>query len=234
MEAAGGARDTEDRAVAVVELSIFAKALSGKAGNVQFQKTKNGTIMRDKPTTNDPKTPAQTAIRTDFALVTELWRTLTDPQKDLWRSKATQIIRKSKRSGQMRARSGFNYFTGLSLKFLQITPGGTVPHDAPATDFSGDSVTVTATSSAGRLTYTASKANAEGVKTELLLQPLRSAGRLPVADGYRSKQFMAFAAGSLSVTLEVPAGSYAPAIRFVNPRTGQETALVALPVVHVA
>ena len=108
-----------------------------------------------------------------------------------------------------------------------------MPHDAPAADFTGDSVTVTATSSAGRITYTANKANAESVKTELLLQPLRSAGRLPVEDGYRSKQFVAFATGSLSVTIEVPAGSYAPAYRFVNPRTGQEIALVALPVVRV-
>ena len=230
-----GAIHREERPVAVVELSIFAKSLSGKAGSVRFAKTKDGTIMRDSARVNNPKTPAQEAVRSDFTQVTELWQTLTSVQQTQWRSQARLIVKKSKRSGRDRSPSGFNYFTGLTTKYLQINPGGAIPHTPPASAaFSGDTVAVTAVAKTGGILYTADKANAEGVTTELLLQTLRSAGRLPTASDYRSKQFIAFAAGSLSATVAVPAGSYAPAIRFVNPRTGQETAIFPLPVVHVA
>ena len=70
---------------------------------------------------------------------------------------------------------------------------------------------------------------------ELLLQTLKSRNRTPGPKGYRSKAFNAFAAGpGLNFPVPTVAGFYAPAYRFVNTLTGQETPLVALPIVQVS
>ena len=71
------------------------------------------------------------------------------------------------------------------------------------------------------------------MKTELLLQKLRTGAVEPSKDNYRSKQFIAFASGSLTAQLEVSKGWYAPAYRFVNVATGEETNLLTLPIVQV-
>ena len=129
--------------------------------------------------------------------------------------------------------SGINVFTALSTKFLQITPGGTLPVTPPATAFLGDSVTVTAAGKAGSVLFTANHGNAEVVKTELLLQKLPTRARVPTKTGYRSKAFVAFAAGSLTHSVTARKGWYAPAVRFVNAHTGEEMGLVSLPMVQV-
>jgi len=52
-------------------------------------------------------------------------------------------------------------------------------------------------------------------------------------DKYVSEGFFAFATGSLSTVVAVPAGFYAPAYRFVNSKTGEEVGIVTLPTVQV-
>ena len=77
------------------------------------------------------------------------------------------------------------------------------------------------------VTFVASGANAPGVVTELLVQPLVNAYRRSYADKYAGAGFHAFPAAG---TVEVPvrAGAVAVAYRFVLAATGQETALVEL------
>ena len=89
-------------------------------------------------------------------------------------------------------------------------------------------MTITATGAAGQVTFTSSAANNTYTKTELLLQPLKSRNRTPQPKGYRSKGFVAFAAGALNSNVMTPAGWYYAAYRFVNSTTGQVTALVPL------
>ena len=82
--------------------------------------------------------------------------------------------------------------------------------------------------------FTSSAANNAATKTELLLQPLKSRNRTPQPKGYRSKGFIAFAAGALTATTFVPAGWYYAAYRFVNASTGQVTAAVPLGYVQAS
>jgi hypothetical protein len=100
----------------------------------------------------------------------------------------------------------------------------------PATSFDGDAITITATASTGKVTFTASAANATNVVTEFLLQPLANVNRTPQKGAYRSKGFFHFATGTLSHDVTVQARYYAAAYRLVNSATGQETAPVYLDV----
>ena len=99
---------------------------------------------------------------------------------------------------------------------------------------SDDSITVTATGGAGIVTFTGSAANASGMKTEMLTQPLKSKYRAPTPKAYRSKGFIAFAAGTLSQTVALTPGWYALAYRFVSAATGQETKPVTLGMFQVS
>ena len=71
------------------------------------------------------------------------------------------------------------------------------------------------------------------MKTELLLQPLRFAHQSPNPRGYRTQAFTAFGVGTPALTLPAAPGWYAPAYRFVNVQTGQETEMRLLRVVQV-
>ena len=82
------------------------------------------------------------------------------------------------------------------------------------------------------VTFSSSGANAEGVVTELLIQPLANARRAAYKDKYSSRGFVAFA-GAESVEVPCKPGAYALAFRFVRPGTGQETILYELGVVVV-
>ena len=220
--------------MATVRLAGFAEAISGKMGSLRFFETEEGTVMKQQTPVTNPQTPAQQTVRSDFSTVSKLYKTLTPAQKATWKTYAGTLTQVSKRSGKSFMPKGFNLFTGLSTRYLLINPGGTVPLTAPTGSFAGDTVTVTTAAAAGKITFTANKGNAESVKTELLLQRLVSAGREPSPGQYRTQQYIAFAAGSLSASITLTPGTYAPAYRFVNSRTGQEEKIVTLPIVTVS
>jgi hypothetical protein len=81
--------------------------------------------------------------------------------------------------------------------------------------------------------FVASGPNSEGVVTELLLQPLASAGRRGSPARYRSRGFVAFALGSLSAVVPCAPGLYLCAVRFVRRATGQASGLVEVSRVRV-
>ena len=82
--------------------------------------------------------------------------------------------------------------------------------------------------------FSASSANATGVLTELLLQPLASGHRRTYLERYRTRAFAAFADDARAVTVPCPKGWVAAAVRFVEAATGRTTALVEIGVVLVA
>ena len=220
--------------MATIRLAGFAEGISGKMGGVIFAETAEGTVMKNRITPANPRTPKQTNVRSDFKQATQLYDTLTVAQRMAWKQYAANLSAQSKRSGKTFTRKAFNVFTGLSAKYLQINPAGTAPLDPPTASFGGDTALITANATAGRITFTANQANAEGVKTELLLQPLASAGRTPIPGRYRTQSFVQFVTGTLSASVTVPAGYYAPAYRFVNFKTGQEDLLRGLLIIRVA
>lgn len=212
--------------MAKAELGVLLQDLRGKAGNVVFQKSKEGLIVRPRVRGTNPNTPAQVAVRTSLTRASQAFEALTLTQNLAWKSYASTIIRHS--GAKSYSPTAINAFTELAAKFLQVNPSGTIPLTPPATQFNGDTITITASASAGKVTFTASAANATNVKTEFLLQPLKNINRKPSAKGYRSKGFFAFVVGTLTHDVTVPAGFYAAGYRFVNTLTGQATEPVYL------
>ena len=80
--------------------------------------------------------------------------------------------------------------------------------------------------------FTADRANAPGIVTELLTQSLANAGRTPVGSKYRSRGFVAFGS-ELERTVDLPAGWHACAVRFVERATGRATGLFPCGIVRV-
>ncbi len=101
----------------------------------------------------------------------------------------------------------------------------TAPSRPPSIDATG---MPTELENVSGVTFTASAANAPGVLTELLLQPLPSPNRTPERRAYRTRAFVAFTPENLSATVPTGSGPYAAAYRFVDAETGQTTALVTL------
>lgn len=208
---------------------------SGKLGNIVFGKAKGGyAVARDKGVTTNPKTAAQLSVRAAQTKSSQIYKNMTTAQVQAWTNYAATLPQVSKKSGIKRKVSAINAFCALADKFLQVNPAGTVPLTPPTTAFTGDNITLTATAGTGSITFTASAANAVGVKTELLLQPLKGKNRTPVAKGYRTKAFVAFVSGTLTSVQTVPTGYYAAGYRFVSIATGQETAIAPIGVQTVA
>lgn len=221
--------------MAKMQLNAFANAMSGKLGNAVFAETPSGTEVRTYTIPDNPDTPAQRKVRNDFTKYTAGWSALTSTQKAQWNTYAGNIKRRDKTTGKLVTPQARNIYGGLTTKFYQINATGTAPTTPPTSTFAGDSITLVAGMVSGKFTFTASAANASGVKTELLLQKLASDDRTPTKDGYRTNQYVAFATGSLSVLLsDLAPGFYAPAYRFVKTATGQEVGLIELPVVQVS
>ena len=214
------------------ELSMAFEDLRGKAGTVVIQGSREGLVIRPRVKGKNPRTAAQVIVRNNMTTAAGLYKNFTTAQVQAWAAYAATQTHQS-RSGKIVTPTAINAFTALASKFLQATPGGTVPTTPPSTAFTGDSPKITATGGSGIVTFTANVANATGVATELLLQPLKSRNRTPQSHGYRSKAFFPFTSGSLSTTVTVPPGWYAAGYRFVKLATGQETAIVPLTVNQV-
>ena len=208
--------------------------MRGKLGNTVFSRTRNGSTARALVPVKNPHTAAQVNARTAFTKAQAAQRTLTATQIGAWQTYANGLVKHDPVTLQSYVPVWNEIFTGLASKFLQFNPTGTIPTAAPTGAFVGDSITVTATGGIAQVTFTGSGANALFVKTELLLQPLKSKLRTPAPDKYKSKGFVAYAAGGLTTTVIATAGYYAAAYRFVNLQTGQETLLQPLGIVQVS
>ena len=220
--------------MAKVIMSGLGIELHGKAGNAVFSQTRNGLILRPRTVPKNPRSPAQTANRLHFARASALWKTLSPAQFAAWQSYALTVEKQDPRGGIPTRPTAFHAFMALTSKYLQVHPTGTPPLNPPTSPFYGDSGNVTAAGTSGHVLFTASAANGANVATELALQPLAHAGRAPKPNLYRPVSFTPFAAGSLSFSANVPPGAYAPAFRFVNSTTGQQSDLVRLAPVLVS
>lgn len=218
--------------MAIVTFDTGVKQIRGKSGNITFAQTKFGIEYKSNPIRTQPPSAAQLAQQARVKRAAAAFKQLTAPQNLAWQTYAQSRLVKTK-SGAHVAPSAYAAFTGLYTKFVQVNPSGTPPTVPPASEFAGDNVVVTVTANDGTITFTANKANATSVTTELLLQPLKNVFRKPTAN-YASKGFFTFATGTLSKTLTVTPGAYAVAIRFVSTATGQEVDKVLLGTVNTA
>lgn len=216
------------------KLSMAFADLRGKDGSVVIRKSRSGLVATPRTTPKNPRSNGQVGSRNALSKGSKGFANFTASQAAAWNAYGATITKHNKVSGTTYTSTGISAYNALATKFLQINPGGTVPVAPPTTAFLGDGIAISTTAGTGQVTFTASAANAAGVKTELLVQPLKGKNRKPGARGYVSKGFVAFAAGALSSTVTVPSGYYACAFRFVSTTTGQATALTPLATVTVA
>lgn len=203
-------------------------------GTDVFSANRSGPTARVRRKGRNPKTAAQTQVRANLTKASGTFKNLTTAQIAAWANYANGIVKHNPVTGKAYSPTPLASYTALATKLLQISPSATLPVLPPTSAFTGDSIAVAATGGTGQITFTANGANATNVRTELLVQTLKSKNRTPAAKGYRSRGFVAFAAGSLTSVVSVPTGYYAAAYRFVNVTTGQATALVPLTVLTVA
>lgn len=215
-------------------LSMAFQDLRGKDGNIVIKNSRNGLILTPLVTPKNPKTPAQRAIRGYFTRATQTYEGMTPTQANLWKNYALTINETDPITGKNFHPTAINAFVGLTVKFLQLTPGGTIPMTPPAAPFSGDTIVVSASQGdAGMIEFTANAANATGITTELLLQKLPNANATPDPNGYVHAGWKAYTSGSLVFELAVVPGVYSAAYRFVKNSTGQATPLTTLPITTI-
>ena len=218
--------------MAIMTFAGNVRNVQGKSGKMNYSKTQYGIEYKENPIRTKPSTPAQLAQQARLKKASTAFAGLTAPQNAAWQTYAQTRFVKSKSGADVHP-SAYSAFVGLYTKLLQVNPAGTPPSTPPATEFAGDTVTVTIAGASGRINFTGNKANATNVVTELLIQPLRNIYRKPTGN-YPSKAFFPFASGGLTTSLLLPAGAYAVAIRFVNSATGQETDKILLGSVSVS
>lgn len=87
--------------------------LSGKMGGLVFARNKRGAYVRGYVIPVNPNTESQSAARNSFGQAVGGWHVLTDVQKALWMSYATQYFSSKKLGNIAGGHSGINAFTSL-------------------------------------------------------------------------------------------------------------------------
>lgn len=211
--------------MARVQPSVINGGISGKAGTVVFVRQANGSVtVRPRTTPRNPRTPNQEAWRGFVARAGRAFRDLDEAEYLAWAAYAREQV------AMGRATSPYpsNAFTALAAKFLQVNPSMIEPPRLPPTEaFGGDAVRVTVAGEPGGVRFSADRANAVGVVTELLLCPLRSRHEVPRPRSYRGQGFVVFGS-SLSKLVTALPGPYACAVRFVRSATGQASEVLVV------
>ena len=227
--------------------------MTGRVGNAVLVRDPGGTILRDLPRRNDPQTPEQRAFRARQTRAARAWQELEPEAVADWTQYAPQM--------GMRPMNAFTTLYKVLLRLDPAAPVPLVPPARPffgdvieiglspqlplhlEGDASGPVRTAFASPSSAdpkteplgegepSVRFAASGANAAGVVTELLIQPLASRHRRTYPERYRHAAYMTFT-GAETVAVAAPEGWVALAYRFVNRATGQVTALAELGVVQ--
>ena len=208
--------------MALVKGGVIVPGLRGSVGNATFVQTPYGTSLRDRTYPRQPNTPAQVAQRERVRVVGAAWRSVTLAQAEAWRRYAASVSG----TAEWRQASGQHVFSQLAIRFLMATPEGEIPLTPPSSPFGGDSVEFSVVRDGSMLMLTPSHANAPGVLTEVLVQPLASVHRRTYLQRYRSAGFFAFSGSPVAVLS--PGSVEAVAVRFVRAATGQATDLLEL------
>ena len=202
--------------------------LRGTMGNQVMVGTRGGLALRRKAQYRYVPVGRAADQAARFKSVSALWSELSYDAVQAWRAYADTVLLTDRISGSRYSPTAFNAFVGLATKFVQVNPGEPVPLLPPVGEFLGDSVQVSTSVVGSAVRFSATGANADGVVTELMLQPLANVRRKPNSGAYKAMAFVAFASGSLSADVGVEPGVYACAYRFVEAATGRMGLLMPL------
>lgn len=77
--------------MAKVAFSALVADLRNKVGGNVFTKVRSGAMVRIKVSPTQPRTAAQTAVRSNFTTHSQAWRTLTQSQRNAWIALAASL-----------------------------------------------------------------------------------------------------------------------------------------------
>lgn len=203
--------------MAKAQLSVLLEDLSGKAGTAVFASTKFGTLVRARPTPNQPNSNAQQSARKWLTIAAETYKTLSPENVQAWEqfgapTQAANIA-----------------FMSLSAKFLQIQAylgtSASLPLLPPTAPFQITPLDIQISGVSGNIQLSASANNPINTRTELLIQRLPNQNRTPKARSYKTAAFFNLRAGIPALYSASP-GAYAVAIRYVKTTTGESTDLI--------
>jgi hypothetical protein len=213
--------------MATLKGGVFGLGSGRLAGAVMVHMADGRTILREHVIPRDPKTAKQLAWREIRSRAMRAYRCLTPDQVQKW-ARYADLVRLTE-GGVWRA---VDTFMALSTKFLHVDPNREIPLSPPDGLFGGDAVAVQIVGESGAVRFVSSGPNQNGVSTELLLAPMRTAGTTPNARAFRHQRFVAFS-GAASEVVPARPGWWVGAVRFVRRDTGQMSALLRVGIVRV-
>lgn len=203
--------------------AIAVTDMRGKSGGSVFSKNKGGSYTKNFVVPSNPATVAQQAVRALFGSIASLWRSLTQPQRNGWNSKApsfpyTDVF------GDTKTLSGFGLHQKLNGN-LQNS-GQSLLSDAPdpvgtsgiSDDGDGIEIDLTADTATTTLNFADAQPSAGVLVVEAT--PALSAGIKNFGTNYR-KIFTQAVAADATDSNPTPADMYTAYVdRFGTPEAG--------------
>ncbi|MBL8059612.1 MAG: hypothetical protein JNK63_02720 [Chthonomonas sp.] len=200
--------------------------LRGRLGNVVFVPQPNGIIqLREHVPARNPRSVAQMAWRDAMRLAGRAYQDLTQDEHAQWKAYVESLP-----TEQERALRTVNVFIKLSARFLLINPEGKIPRLPPKKEFLGDNLQISICETRSGVIFESCSSNSEDTMTELLVHKIASANNRTYDEKFRSKGFTSF---QDSEFVELPAGWFVCACRYVRPSTGQFGAITEVGRVRV-
>lgn len=117
--------------MALIKLTAIVDNISGKLNGTVFARNKGGHYMRSKSNPINPRTVAQQAVRASFGAIAQLWRGLTNAQRDAWAAAASDFPYQNK-LGDTKILSGFALHQKLNRNLELINNRPITDPPAPA------------------------------------------------------------------------------------------------------
>ena len=204
--------------------SVLSQA-RGRVGEQVYVKTRSGLAIKSRPRYRQFPNPATAGARERMIQAKDAWLGLDVEQVRAWRAFAKQIHRVNPVDGTEYSPIAYNAFIMLATRFLQANPMGEIPVWPPEEEFAGDEVVLKVNkASPTAVQFLASGPNSPDVVTEILVQKLPNIRRSPTKF-YKATAIRQFLTGQLNFNLELPAGVYVFAYRFIQATTGLCTGL---------
>lgn len=171
--------------MASVKFSAFMPEINGSIGGTTFQRSRSGFSVRNKPLPRNPRSTVQSLLRVQWAYLSQVWRTLTDAQRNSWDNVAPSWPAVDKFRNPV-ILSGFSVFMLCNVQLVRmgepfassgLLPTVLQPYAVPTLTISVGTSSAVWTASGGPLdpdTY-----------IELSLSRMMSAGRAYRATGFR-------------------------------------------------
>lgn len=130
--------------MAKIKLGAFVTEISGKVGGTIFSRNRGGAYVKNRVVGSNPRTTAQSRVRSFFSSISQAWRNLTQSQRDAWEGLAEQQQTVDS-LGDVRRLSGSSLHQQRNLNRLNIgesiLTSPVASEDTPDSEFTLEPVT---------------------------------------------------------------------------------------------